>query len=150
MDSDNNQHKFQTRYLGDQHANPMPDRTTNPLDHEVPSVLALYVLDHGVVLEFPLAQPVVLGRRDRPGAPGQADVDLTPFNAQENGVSRQHVVIAVQNGRVSIKDLNSMNGTFLNGYVLQPLHSYRLRHGDELTLGRLSFQVSFVVPEAGR
>ena len=86
---------------------------------------------------------MVLGRKDQPGF-GQADVDFTHHGAQELGVSRRHAVISIQDRRVLIKDLNSINGTFLNGYALQPLHSYRLRDGDELRLGKLTMQVGFV------
>ena len=143
MNNDDNNHKMDTRHLGQQNAELMPERITNPLDRIVPQIIRFRVVDTSEVIETPLEGFVVLGRKDQPGF-GQADVDLTHQRAQEFGVSRRHAVISVQDQRVLIKDLNSVNGTFLNGYALQPLHSYRLRDGDELRLGKLTMQVVFV------
>jgi hypothetical protein len=139
----NDDHKMDTHHLGQQGAELMPERITNPLDSIIPRAIRFRIVDTPDVIETPLQGFVVLGRKDQPGF-GQADVDFTRFNAQESGVSRRHAVISVQDQRVLIKDLNSMNGTFLNGYALQPLHSYRLRNGDELRLGKLIMQVGFV------
>jgi hypothetical protein len=120
----------------------MRDRTTGPMDHEIPPAIKFQLADSDTVLTAPLRDFMVIGRGGKPGF-AQADIDLTPHGAEDNGISRQHAVISVNNGRVSIKDLNSTNGTFLNGYALQPFHSYRLRDSDELRLGKLVIQVMF-------
>ena len=121
----------------------MRDRTTGPLDHEIPPAIKLQLADSDTVVTMPLRDFMVIGRGGKPGF-AQADIDLTPHGAEGYGISRQHAVISVNNGRVSIKDLNSTNGTFLNGYALHPFHSYRLRDDDELQLGKLVIQVMFV------
>jgi pSer/pThr/pTyr-binding forkhead associated (FHA) protein len=49
-----------------------------------------------------------------------------------DGISRQHCVLAMVDGRWIAQDLDSSNGTFLNG---QRVASGELREGDELRLG---------------
>lgn len=43
------------------------------------------------------------------------DVDLTPFGGTGSGASRRHALLRYANGFWSIVDLNSTNGTFVNG-----------------------------------
>jgi pSer/pThr/pTyr-binding forkhead associated (FHA) protein len=57
-------------------------------------------------------------------------------------VSRQHCQFTLQNETVLIQDLESYNGTFVNGRRISqptPLHD-----GDELSLGPLCFRVSLL------
>ena len=56
------------------------------------------------------------------------------------GVSRQHCHIDVEDGDVFITDLNSSNGTILNG---EPVSKSILSEGDELTIGDITLTVSF-------
>ena len=52
----------------------------------------------------------------------------------DDQVSRQHAVIRVQGDNVVLMDLNSRNGTELNGSKLE--EPVRLRDGDKITVGR--------------
>lgn len=54
-------------------------------------------------------------------------------------VSREHCAIEVADGRVTIVDLNSRNGTFVNGTQLTG--SLVARSGDSVRIGRLQFQI---------
>jgi pSer/pThr/pTyr-binding forkhead associated (FHA) protein len=59
-------------------------------------------------------------------------------------ISRQHFRIAVSGDRYYIEDLQSNNGTTLNGERLQPGSQRELRKGDEICCAdvlRLKFQV---------
>jgi Nif-specific regulatory protein len=47
-------------------------------------------------------------------------------------VSRQHAAITVDDGTYTIRDLESRNGTFVNGL---PIRERRLAHGDRITIG---------------
>lgn len=64
------------------------------------------------------------------------DVDLAPFDP-ENHVSRRHAFIVRRHGGFAIEDIESMNGTLVNGihrllpHVLAPLSD-----GDTLTFGQ--------------
>jgi pSer/pThr/pTyr-binding forkhead associated (FHA) protein len=54
-------------------------------------------------------------------------------------VSRNHTAIVIDNGKVVIEDLNSRNGTFINGEQISAPHV--AKSGDSLRIGRLQFEV---------
>ena len=57
------------------------------------------------------------------------------FSIADNAtVSRKHAVLFEDKGGWYIDDLNSLNGTFLNGNKILPGHAQRLRDGDQITL----------------
>jgi len=68
------------------------------------------------------------------------DIDLTPYQAYENGVSRLHAVLKKNDNRVIIMDLGSSNGTYVNGVRLKPENEYPLSHGNIIALGKLKIQ----------
>jgi hypothetical protein len=96
------------------------------------------------------AEPVVLqpvdelliGRADAAGVSG-VSLDLAPFGAMEKGVSRVHAAIRRGEDTLTLVDLGSVNGTFLNGQHLIPNQPRVLRDGDELRLGKLVCHVYF-------
>lgn len=64
-------------------------------------------------------------------------------------VSRRHARISFQNGYYILEDLNSTNGTFVNGRRL--VGQYVLQHGDVLNLGEnitLVFEATAYDPDA--
>lgn len=87
-------------------------------------------------------QRLVLGRVD-PETNQAPEVNLTPFGAQDKGVSRQHAAILIRDGSLHIMDLSSYNGTFLNGQRLIANQPRVLRDGDSVRLGYLVFDVAF-------
>ncbi len=87
-----------------------------------------------------MQQPTVLGRGQ--GTDGVL-YDLTPYNAVQHGVSRHHCLLRRQNSHLLIADLESLNGTFINGHRLIPRREYVLRDGDRLVLGSLHILVAF-------
>jgi CheY-like chemotaxis protein len=136
---------FQTRPLDQSHGTPMPRRQSGPLA-EMPWVIELRVVGTASVIPVQISDKIIIGRND-PDRGVSCDVDLTPYGAFTHGVSRRHALITVKDNRISIKDLESTNGTRLNDYDLLPNEEYRLQHGDELTIGQLRLQVRFnVVP----
>ena len=54
-------------------------------------------------------------------------------------VSRKHTAVKVADGKVIIEDLNSRNGTFINGEKISEPHVAKV--GDNLRVGRLQFEV---------
>ena len=121
----------------------MPGRVTDPLDLDTPRQLRFTVSETGESFDVPVSLYMVVGRktsrRDR-----QVHVDLTPFDAKNFGVSRYHAIIQVIDDRISIKDFNSTNGTYLNNHTLRPAEMYRLRHGDTISFGRFKVTVHFL------
>lgn len=56
-------------------------------------------------------------------------------------ISNRHALLQFMNGKLSARDLNSTNGTLVNGV---PIHNdYPLRGGDLLLLGRTELRVEF-------
>jgi len=87
----------------------------------------------------------IVGRVSNPGEP-QPDIALDEFGAKEKGVSRRHVLIKRAAGTVSVIDLSSANGTWLNGERLRPGTEYPLRGGDKLRLSQLELTAEFDEP----
>jgi pSer/pThr/pTyr-binding forkhead associated (FHA) protein len=62
-------------------------------------------------------------------------------------VSRQHCVLRVEDGLVTVEDLDSVNGTFLNGEAV--VGCQVVRPGDRLNIGPVTFVVEYeLTPEA--
>ncbi|MEK6587520.1 MAG: FHA domain-containing protein, partial [Chloroflexota bacterium] len=75
---------------------------------------------------------------------GQAivpDVDLDAFGAQDQGISRLHAEIRLDKEGVHVVDLDSVNGTLINGKRIEPQQPRRLRNKDIIQLGRLRLQL---------
>ena len=56
-------------------------------------------------------------------------------------VSREHLRIYVEDGVPYAEDLNSTNGSTLNGHALMPGNRSQINDGDELKLGTVSFRI---------
>ena len=74
---------------------------------------------------------VVIGRD--PSASSHVVVDPS--------VSREHARLSVEGGELSVEDLESTNGTYLNGRRLEPGQRARVADGDELELGSVRLRV---------
>jgi hypothetical protein len=64
-----------------------------------------------------------------------ADCDV---QLEDPAVSVNHCEVLVEDGRVLVRDLNSTNGTFVNG---KPVENAELRIGDRLALGGLEVEL---------
>ncbi len=71
------------------------------------------------------------------------DLDLTAYGAREKGVSRAHAAIYRRKDKVTIVDMGSANGTYLNGQQLKAGHPYLVRNRDEIHLGQLAIEARF-------
>jgi hypothetical protein len=90
-----------------------------------------------------VGKSVVFGRCSGVAGDAEPDIDLSPFGADEMGVSRRHVKIQYKSPLFYVTDLGSSNGTWLNGRRLVPNSGRPLRNGDELRLGQLKMSVRF-------
>lgn len=72
--------------------------------------------------EVPVEGSLTIGRAD--------DIDLT---LDDGGISRNHARVTADAGTVTIEDLGSSNGTFVNGERVEG--SRTLSEGDEISLG---------------
>jgi pSer/pThr/pTyr-binding forkhead associated (FHA) protein/tetratricopeptide (TPR) repeat protein len=90
------------------------------------------------------ANPVALHDGDNLiGRSASCDVEVN-----HPSVSRNHAMLAVEAGKVTVRDLGSVNGTFINGRPVQS--PTRLRIGDELRIGHVSMAVRNGVGEPKR
>ena len=84
-------------------------------------------------------------RRDALGASGGAVIGRDPAESShvvvDPGVSRAHARVYADGGVLHIEDLGSTNGTFLNEERLVEGRRMRVRDGDELALGSVTFRV---------
>lgn len=71
------------------------------------------------------------------------DIDLTPHGAYRLGLSRRHAIILREDDRVLVKDLNSRNGTFVNGTIIPGGGTSIIHDGDEVRFGNLAMQATF-------
>ena len=106
----------------------------------VDAVVSLYLIDSGQILHLAGRTEFTLGRVAE-GQPILPDVDLSPYEAYTQGVSRLHSCLKIINQRVVITDLGSSNGTRVNGQKIMPHIDYPLNHGDVIALGKLKVQV---------
>jgi pSer/pThr/pTyr-binding forkhead associated (FHA) protein len=93
-------------------------------------------------LEVPLSgtEGFIIGRSDA-RSEYSVDVDLSQFDALEHGVSRRHAALVYYEEKLHIIDLNSVNGSLINGQRLMADTPYLLNDGDQLTLGQLVLTV---------
>jgi pSer/pThr/pTyr-binding forkhead associated (FHA) protein len=84
--------------------------------------------------EITVKPPMTLGR--------SRDADLTLRHAL---ISRKHCEITEANGKILVRDLGSLNGTFIGG---QRINEAPLNNGDELTVGSVTFRVQMVAAAA--
>lgn len=105
--------------------------------------ISLHLVESGKVIHLSEKKDFTLGR----AVEGQSilpEVDLSPFDAFSQGVSRMHVSLRIMNGDVYAMDLGSSNGTKINGQKIVPHVEYSISHGDLVTLGRLKVQVLLI------
>jgi hypothetical protein len=112
-------------------------------DFNAPEQIVIHIVDPDERFEVDMFDaPVILGRAD-PGAEFEPDIELTPFGGVKLGVSRRHAIISWSEEGVTIEDLGSYNGTYLNGHLISPHYRRLLRDGDSLTLGELTLRIYF-------
>lgn len=112
------------------------------------AAILLRFFPSGTCLNLPINTWVVLGRSFQPGQDNA--IDLGRFEAHEHGVSRQHCLLRRRDTRLTVTDMNSTNGTFINGDQLEPGKEYVLASGDHLTLGMLLVGVFFDVGNSSK
>ena len=130
-------------------ANPTEKEAQHAGDYVSPvSGLAFYLAGSTTPIAVTVDHEFVLGRKME----GESEplVDLTNPDGFAMGVSRRHAMIrSGENGYVII-DLNSSNGTWLNGKILVPTQPYDLPSGGLVQLGRLKLVAIYNRPAGGK
>ena len=119
---------------------PESDRETPTLDFMWS--VRFHIGDTEITRQIKMTEKLVIGRADEDYMP---DIDLMPYGALERGISRRHATITAGNDYLLVTDLDSTNGTRLNGHSLRPEEPYRLDHGDKISLGVIEVRVEFAM-----
>lgn len=102
--------------------------------------VTLHLVEQGQFIPLAGRTEYTLGRVAE-GQPILPDVDLSPYEAYAQGVSRLHAAVKNINQRILIVDLGSSNGTRVNGQKITPNVDFPLNHGDLIALGKLKMQI---------
>lgn len=108
----------------------MNDQSRNPVATLKNRKSELYITDF----------PAMLGRNDN-------SVDIYFFH---ESISREHCLFEYINRRVTIRDLGSTVGTFVDGVKLEPNVPYIIENGAQLTIGKVKFVLNLDYDELAR
>jgi hypothetical protein len=73
-----------------------------------------------------------------------AAINLDYFNAASLGVSREHIMLRPTKNKLYLLDMDSTNGTLLNGMLISASRAYPLGIRDVITVGKLTFTLNIV------
>ena len=96
----------------------------------------LIIQSDNTVVDLRGKSEALVGRED-PVSNVYPDVDMTPHNGEEGGVSRIHAKILINGNQYMLEDQNSTNNTFVNRQKLAPKTPTPIKDGDELRFGRV-------------
>ena len=86
--------------------------------------------------EFPLEDGNNLVGRWDPETGAFPEVDLDADDPEAK-ISRKHALIRIAEGKITVEDIGSLNGTYVNrGSRLQPGSPIELKTGDEIIIGK--------------
>ena len=86
--------------------------------------------------EFPLEDGNNLVGRWDPETGAFPEVDLDPDDPEAK-ISRKHALIRFESGKITVEDIGSLNGTYVNRQPrLMPGNPVELKTGDEIIIGK--------------
>jgi hypothetical protein len=106
--------------------------------------LAVYPVGTSSPIAVTVEKEFVLGRETGEGS--EKIIDLSSLDGFAMGVSRRHARIRAFENGYKIIDLNSSNGTWLNGQILAPTIANDLPSGSSVQLGHLKLVVIYNAP----
>jgi len=101
--------------------------------------VSLHIIRTGQILPLVGRKQFTLGRISQ-GQSILPDIDLTPYDAYSQGVSRLHATIKIGEEDIRVEDLGSSNGTRINNNKIGPHEDHLINHGDVISLGRFKIQ----------
>src|SRR5689334_1446984 len=87
---------------------------------QLPKTVAFVLINTNMVFTVQVADQILIGRRDFESNE-KLDIDLLMHGGREKGVSRCHAALYRNDHLLSIVDLQSTNGTYLNGVRVRPM-----------------------------
>jgi pSer/pThr/pTyr-binding forkhead associated (FHA) protein len=123
--------------------------TTGPL----PDAASVYAIPNIIRIDLPGQAPIMFENQDEIilGRGKDASLSLPDFDPLVGEdvplVSRRHALIRRTGWGITVQDLGSTNGTWLNGDPLTSGQTYMLRNGDQLKLAEQLLFVYFTSSE---
>ena len=113
-----------------------PQQVVEVVPEVVPAGPYLEIVESGAHILL-VAQPELLvGRLDETSGI-EPEVDVTPHGGLDKGVSRRHAKLLHEGRAWFVFDLDSTNGTQVNGKEVTPKTRTSINDGDKLTFGEL-------------
>lgn len=100
---------------------------------------SLHIVATGQILPLVGRDEFTIGRVSE-GQSILPDIDLTPYEAYSQGVSRLHATLKIRGEDLLIIDLGSSNGTRINNNKVAPHEEKEVLHGDVIALGQFKIQ----------
>ncbi len=110
-----------------------------PLPASVGQV-SLHIIRTGQILPLVGRTEYTIGRISK-GQSILPDIDLSPYDAYSQGVSRLHAAIKIKDGQLYVEDLGSSNGTWINNFKIEAHEEQVIQHGDVIAMGRFKIQM---------
>lgn len=104
---------------------------------QVPLGPRLSIVGTGVLLVLSPESENLIGR-SAPYSDQVPDIDLSAYGGGKSGVSRLHARLVKQEEQWYLEDLNSTNGTSVNGQALSPDQPVVINNGDIIQFGSMS------------
>jgi len=121
---------------------PKPAAPAAPPPSAAPAAAAAFKAKFTVVRggrkgqEFPLEEGNNLIGRWDPETGSFPEVDLDADDPEAK-ISRKHALCRIENGKITVEDIGSLNGTYVNrGQRLQPGSPTDIKNGDEIIIGK--------------
>ena len=102
--------------------------------------MCIHIVETGQIINLDNEKEYTIGRKHK-SQPIVPDIDLTPFEGYDWGISRLHATISVESDKVALTDIGSSNGTWHGGKRLEKNQPCQLTHGDIFYLGKLKIQL---------
>lgn len=111
---------------------------------KIPWLIELYSPEMSNPIRIPIREAMIIGRSVE-GSDKQPDIDLNPYGAERQGVSRHHIELRVDDGKLILKDLESNNGTRVNGDQVEAMVEQNIGTKASLVLGRMVVEIRLTV-----
>jgi serine/threonine-protein kinase len=102
---------------------------------------AMLLAENGVSFDL-TSERIIIGRNSET-KDIQNDIDLRDLDTKKI-ISRRHAMIVKQNREYVLYDLNSRNGTYVNGQRIQPRQPHQLNPGDSVEFGLDGVKLTFI------
>ncbi len=116
----------------------IPNEKQNKTDNDRSYIIK--IIESNEIIQLEENKEYTLGRV-ADGQPILPDIDLTVNKAYSYGVSRIHATIKYSGDKIVIVDLESSNGTRVNGQKILPQIEYPINRGDLVALGKLLLKI---------